>query len=920
MGAPPPEMTIGQHERVLSREAELAQIGDFAAKQGRPIGLVVVGESGMGKTALWDEALTRARDGGITVLWSRASAAETSLSFAALRDLVDGVGEDVLAQLPPPQRHAIDVAVHRADPDGTAPDPLAISGGFLGAIRTLADRQPLLIAIDDAQWLDASSHEVLTFAARRLTTEPIHFLLSRRPGHASQLERELQRAGVDRLELSGLSLGAIGQLLVSRLSLELPRRLLRQLHGISLGNPLISLELGRVLAQRDPIDTGDDLQLPVLDDDVFGARVLALAPPLRRAVLAVALSADLRREDLETLVEPDVVEDGVTADLFVVERGRVRPTHPLLAVASRQHATARERRDMHRSLAVVVQDPLLQARHLAAATAKPDADVANLVAAAARSATERGAADEAEDLARQALRLTPDGDVERAERIFLLARCHLAVGDERSASALLTLRMDELPPGRIRARGHILLGVASDVTDEVSQLELALAEAHDDPEVRAEVLSRKSLVATIGRVRDIDQAEVWAREGLDVAQHGGSEVALRARAALGWALALRGKPLDELGGREVAQPAWGRRDATVDRPLGVRSAFRGEIHAARRIFRGVLDQEERSGEFRAAIVISLQLCELELRSGDVYAAQPHFEYLGRWATIAEMSPSHARLRALEATLRGRPDDVRRYAALVRVDGQEVFAAEWDRIETDRACGISALYEGDVARATQLLGSIWDLTQRAHVDDPGAFPVAGDLVEALTLNGDAVAARDVTERLLELATAQHHPWGLAMATRCDAFLRLQDHYDDDAVSAMQGAAHAFEELGLGFEASRTNSLLGSRLRRHRKSGDARRCLERAAARFEELGCTGWADQARAELARIGGRRPSTGNLLTPSERRVVDLAASGLSNKEIARQLFVSVYTVEEHLSNAYVKLGVRSRAQLARLPAGPTDT
>jgi DNA-binding CsgD family transcriptional regulator len=168
----------------------------------------------------------------------------------------------------------------------------------------------------------------------------------------------------------------------------------------------------------------------------------------------------------------------------------------------------------------------------------------------------------------------------------------------------------------------------------------------------------------------------------------------------------------------------------------------------------------------------------------------------------------------------------------------------------------------------------------------------------------------------LSTLQEHPWGLASAKRCKGIAELASEYRAESVAALEEAVGAYELLGLRFDAARSLLALGRAQRRHRKWGAARRSLERAGAAFAGLGSPGWADETRAELSRVSARRPQPSGELTPAERRVAELAGDGLANKEIARTLFVSVKTVEGHLSHVYAKLGVRSRAQLARRLSG----
>ncbi len=226
-------------------------------------------------------------------------------------------------------------------------------------------------------------------------------------------------------------------------------------------------------------------------------------------------------------------------------------------------------------------------------------------------------------------------------------------------------------------------------------------------------------------------------------------------------------------------------------------------------------------------------------------------------------------------------------------------------------GIAALLAKEPREAARQLRAVWEHTEREGVLDPGAFPAAPDLVEALVELGQADQARVVISRLAALASSQDHPWAEAGARRGAALVELATGaYDDGAVATLEDVATAYEKLGLAFDRARTLQALGRAQRRAKKWGAARETLTRAADAFEEIGSAGWAKDVREELARVGTGRPTHAGVLTPTERRVAELAVSGLSNKEIARKLVVTVNTVEFHLRNTYAKLGVRSRVQL----------
>jgi DNA-binding NarL/FixJ family response regulator len=244
---------------------------------------------------------------------------------------------------------------------------------------------------------------------------------------------------------------------------------------------------------------------------------------------------------------------------------------------------------------------------------------------------------------------------------------------------------------------------------------------------------------------------------------------------------------------------------------------------------------------------------------------------------------------------------------------EATGIGWDRLETLRAGGMAALLTHEPARAAESLRTVWEHTQREGVDEPGVFPVAPELVEALVELGELDEAQAVADRLRELAQQQDHPWGLTTARRCDALVRLtSDRQYDEAANELAEAADAYGTLGLRFDRARSLRSLGRAQRRLRKRAAAQASLEQAAAEFDALGSSGWAEEARSELDRVGGRGPQSSEGLTAAEQRVVELAADGLANKEIALSLSVSVRTVEVHLKHAYAKLGIRSRTQLAR--------
>jgi DNA-binding CsgD family transcriptional regulator len=896
---------------LVGRASELSEMSRLLSSVRGGGALVLWGEAGVGKSALWEVGVELARSEGFEVLCARASEAEAQLSFAGLADLLEGVDLAQLTGLPAAQRRALEAAVMHIESLDRPPDPFAISAGLLGALRLLSGSARVLVAIDDLPWLDRDSAAALAFAARRLAAEDVRFLVSRRGGRSSELERVLGPGGVVRVELGPLSFGAISGLLSDRLRGSLPRRVVRQVFETSQGNPLFALELGRALQERGLPEAGAGLPVPELLDDLFGARVAALGPEVRRALLAVALSGGLSGEELARVVDPLAIEDAQDSGVLIVDGTRVRASHPLLAAAASGQSRARERRELHRALAEAVSDAILRARHLAMAATPPDTRLAGELSAAAAHATRLGALHDAIELARHALRLTPSDDGGYDERVLALARYLTAAGEHPRAAELLSKRIDTLPAGPVRAAAHLLLAEGAALSIEEEHLTNAIAESAVDPGLHAQALATRAQMLAICQIQRIVEAEEGAREALAAARAAGPDAERRALVALAWARVMRGHPVDDLLERSGELPpiasSW--YEGSVELPAGERLVFRGELTRSREVFRRLLASADERGESRSGLALITLLGEVELRAGNTAEAARLLEEWDQWAALEPEAGVRVGMEAVLAAVRGEPGRAGGLAASV-LEASE--ADGWDRLEARRVLGIAALLERDPERAIASLAAVWEHTVREGVDDLGAFPVAGDLVEALVESGELDEANEVIGRLDRLACEQRHPWGLATVRRSSAAVRLAERYDDNAATELAAAAGDYRALGLEFDSARALLFLGRAQRRYKKQAGARDSLEQAQSAFERLGCPGWAELVGAELARVSGRARAASGGLTPSQQRVAELVAGGLSNKEIAARLFVTVHTVEAHLSNAYAKLGIRSRTQLAR--------
>jgi DNA-binding CsgD family transcriptional regulator len=905
---------------IVGRETELQALRDFVASTVTSQAFVLKGGPGVGKTTLWEAGREAALAEGMGVLTARPASAETHLSFAALGDLLRGVRPEVMAGLPRPQRRVLEVALLRVEPGEEPVDSRALAIGVLGVLGELAIEKPLLVAIDDVHWLDRSSANALAFAARRLQGTAVRLLLATRPGTPSVVLRALASVGLQTLTVLPLGLGSVRKVLSDRLGLVLPREMLRRILELTMGNPLFVLEVGRTLLEQGLPATGRDLPVPDTVEELLGTRVSRLPRPTRRLLLAIALGGDLDWSQLSALADPGEVEGALDAGDLVIEGDRVRASHPLLAAAAKTHSRPDERRQLHRELADVVLEGEMRARHLALAVRRPDEELAGIVAAAAAGAAARGAALDAVELGEQALRLTPSESSERSERVLKLAEYLERVGERQRVSDLLTPELPMLTDGaRVRAWLRLSEGGAiGSYYDKGPIFEAALADCGADAALAAEVLARKALSCAAEGVERIREAEGWALTALHDSPGITPEVERLALRALGWSRCLRGHSIDDLCERfRIASTAT---SGVIDSPeplSGLRLVWRGEIESAREILGRFLAVADERGEGVGYAWLRLNMCELELRVGAWDAAS---RLLDEWAESGDenllITPTYQRCRALVAVGRGDAREAQRWATPALADA-EARGYRWQVLESSRALGTAALLAHEPGRALDRLLAVWQHVEHEGVEEPGVFPVAPDLVEALVELGELGEAQTVSDRLAELSELHAHPWGAASTRRCRALIRANSHKDAArGAEELALAATEFEGLGLRFDRARALLAVGRAHRRMKKWGAAREALQTAVTAFEELGSPGWADEATSELARVGARRPSRSGELTPTEQRVAELAIGGRSNKEIARALYVTVSTVEAHLSQVYAKLGVRSRTQLAgRLPS-----
>lgn len=428
------------------------------------------------------------------MLACRPAESESELSFSGVADLLAGVGTETLAALPAPQRRALDVVLLRADPDpgSEVTEPRAVATALRSVVSALAARAPVLLSVDDLQWLDPASARVLEFALRRLDGERVAVMVSvrgdRPPGSVLGLDRALPPAGRREVAVGPLSLGALHRLVQDAFGHSLARPTLLQLAEVSGGNPFYALEIARALDIGSPHLPGEPLPVPETLRELVSARISALPADTQAALLVVAVAAAPTLDLLEAASGStmEVLAPAVANEVVDIDGRRVRFTHPLLAAAVRSAARPDELRDLHRMLSEVVDDPEERARHLALGSAGPDERAAAILESAAAAARRRAAPDVAAELGQRSLRLTPpDARLDFGRRGVAVAEYLLEAGDAGGARRLLRATIDTHPPPQLHTQALLMLGLLSWFDGRPSQAQAhyqaALLQTSDPP-------------------------------------------------------------------------------------------------------------------------------------------------------------------------------------------------------------------------------------------------------------------------------------------------------------------------------------------------------------------------------------------------------------------------------------------------------
>jgi DNA-binding CsgD family transcriptional regulator len=914
---------------IVGRDAELASITAFTV--GIPEGasaLLLEGEAGMGKTTLWSAGIAEAEDRGGRVLRALPAESETALSFSGLGDLLDGSLDEAFGSLPEGQRSALSRALVLEEAEGPPPDAHAVGVAFLGVLRSLAESGPLVVAVDDVQWLDEASAAALGYAARRLRSEQVGLLLARRSGLGSQLLEELRRSLGARFRdvaVGPLEPAALHRAIQDQLGVTLPRPLLGEVRQASGGNPFFALEIVRMLKRSDvSIEAGQPIPVPDSLHDLVHGRLQALPSESRDFLLAAAAHAHPTlaiTEAASGVVCAEGLRPALEARVVEVDGDRIRFTHPLLAAGAYEMADPLRRREIHARLADALEDPEARAWQLAASVDRPDEAVATALEEAAGIARGRGAPRPAALLLDRAEELTPaDGRADAIRRGVEAAFLHFEAGDSHRAEAQLRELIAPLGASPERAKALAVLARIRlyEAPGEARDLFLQVVdEAGDEPATRA--LAHEGVAA----------CSIWMYERFD-------EALSHSDIALGLAEDVGDDALtaDILMTRIGAETLLGRADApaVAERALALQSSAADlrildqplvalaeywtwvDLQApARTTLIELMRRADELGDENARPFLAFLLGQVESVLGNLEAALSLAQE-ARGAAEQSGQPLFGALGlALECSVlaaMGRVEEATRAADQLREVGSDHLV----RLIQFAGLGHLDHARGSPSDAVADLEPCVSFARQEQIVEPGATRFVIDHVEALTELGRRDEAGELLDwyegnaRRLERASA------LANCLRCRGLFAAADGRVDEAIALYREALVLHEQVELPLDRGRTLLALGTAQRRAKRRREARATLELALEAFEGIGAALWGERAAAELKRISGRAATPG-ALTPAEERVAALVAEGKTNREVAAALFLSDRTVEGHLSRIFGKLGVRHRAEIASVLA-----
>jgi DNA-binding CsgD family transcriptional regulator len=901
--------------QLLGRASECALLDELIADvhRGKSRSLVLLGEAGIGKTALLQYLAEAASD--MAVLRAAGVESESELAYASVHQLCASL-LDRRDWLPTPQRQSLEVVFGFAE--GAAPDRFLVGLGVLSLLSHVSEERPVLCIIDDAQWLDQASAVTLAFVARRLLAERVGVVFAaRQPGDG--LER------LPELEVRGLRNGDARGLLGDAVQFRLDERVRDRIIAETRGNPLALLELPRGLTETQLAGGFGLLEPQSLSsriEDSFVQRLASL-PEKTRLLLLVAAAEPLGdpplvwRAAARLGIEPTAAT-GTEVDRLLTIEERVIFRHPLVRSAVYRSAAPTDRRTVHLALAEAtdrVVDPDRRAWHLAAASPGPDERVAEELERSAGRAQARGGVATAAAFLKRSVALTLD-PARRAERALAAAQVHLHAGSFDEALKLVTSMEPTLLDELGRARAELLRGQIAFASTWVGEAPALLLSAARQLERLDPALARETYLdawaatffagrfAPDGMLREVSRAALSAPECATSPRP--SDLLLDALSVL----VSKGRAAaDSMLSRAVSAFAEGE----VAMAEGLRWGWLTTIAAIARwddearqqvIVRWVQSARE------AGLLVHLPIY---LQGLGINVA-----WRGDFATAASLIAEN------DAVAEATGTQVTRYAAVVLAglrgrEPEQAFALIADEITNATAAGhgfgiqwcrwVSAVLCNGLGRYEQALSE----AQNACADAPELF-LSGwalpELIEAAARRGESRVAGDALERLVEATSVGNSDWGLGVLARSRALVSQ----GKDAEDLYREAIERLSRTNLRTEQARAHLVYGEWLRRAKRRVDAREQLRTAYDLFDTIGMQAFGERSRRELQATGEhvrpRTVETRDELTEQERQVAQMAREGLSNPEIGTRLFLSPRTVEWHLRHVYAKLGIHSRQEL----------
>jgi DNA-binding NarL/FixJ family response regulator len=905
-------------------QAQQAAQAVFDVPSGGMRAMVIEGDAGIGKSTIWRFAAERAAALGWSVLAATSAQSETRLAYAGLADLLGTLADAVFDHLPAPQRRALAVALLREAVGLDPVDPRAVGMAVRATLERIAKASPVVVAIDDLHWFDAPSARALEFALRRFDAPPVVVLVAYRKnerlnGAVRSLLGSFPDHRLTRLRLGPLDDASTRQLVVERLTrvraergtADLAASTVTRLIKASAGNPLYAIELAN--EADDIVESINGVSVPSAICQLVKRRISSFPAKTREALVVASAQA---RPSISTVDVASLAPAEDVGVIVVAADGQVRFQHPLFAAAVYQMAGAARRRHIHAQLAQLAGPVEESARHLALATASPDPVVAAALDAAATSAARRGAPDDAVTLAEHALRLTPpDRHDDLWSRRVAVGRYRYFAGDVVGAGEIARTVAAEAPPP-IRARALHLLGELAALGGMADAEELLLAATACKGAERTLVISAELLLAMLGSATgDYGRESVHAHLAHYALADGDDPTLIakvHSRLALTQFRATGHFDRDQVE-RTIAmvQPEPGESIWTWTlMSLAYLHMATAAFDVARMLLERMTHSLEAVGDTTERPWVESYLTLLAALMGDMDAAERHCSIA---LSLSEQSNQMTRSGARRAEA---------FVSTIRGDLDGATAAGEDALAIARATGWStgidestailaqvALQRGDPDRVLSLLaGQLANVEAITTYDFPRTWSTP-DAFDALIQVGQLDRVARLSDALATWGAANDCAWPHALGLRGRAMVLAARGDLDGAAVAIDAALAAHLSIPAPMEHARSLMVSGQIARRSGRRRDAKALFGQAREVAEAAGAVLWVQHADAELGRLGTRHAQSS--LSATEHRAAELAAEGLTNNQIAAQLFISRRTVETNLDRAYRKLGIHSRAQLA---------